>query len=202
VSIASFLRSSGRSKHEHIVFKIFASCPRMCAPYSQIAASFLEHYGRWVAFDSTTSPEVLLHTIRQSPLLLCACCLIAVRHHSMEAAQNLAPLLFEKAKFLLSSALLLSSQGLEFFQAVIVLCMWSTTVGQNPLGIDSWLVSGFALQHCLSTKLFRSITGNSTPFSQSRQHLDRLRIYNHLVLVHLQYVRTLHSYFATSKDGS
>lgn len=152
---------------------------------------FLEYYGRWVAFDSTTSPEVLLHTIRQSPLLLCACCLIAVRHYSMEAAQNLAPLLFEKSKALLSSALLRNSQSFEFFQAVIVLCMWSTTVGQNPLGIDSWLVSGFALQHCFATKIFKSITGNSTAFSQSRQHLDRLRVYNHLVLVHLQYVLAL-----------
>ena len=142
-----------------------------------------------MAFDATSSPEVLLHATRKSPLLLCACCLIAVRHYSLEAAQNLAPLLFEKAKSLLSSALLYSSQRIEFFQAAIVLCMWSTTVGQNPLGIDSWLVSGFALQHCFSTKLFQPLVSSSTtPFSQSRQHLDRLRVFNHLVLVHLQYV--------------
>lgn len=148
---------------------------------------FHEHYGRWVAFDPTTSSEVLLQTIRQSPLLLCACCLIAVRHYSMEAAQSLAPILFEKAQVLLSSALLVSAQNLEFFQAVIVLCMWSTTVGGSPLGIDSWLISGFGLQHCFSTKLFQPIVGTSSvAFCQSRQHLDRLRIFNHLVLVHLQ----------------
>lgn len=61
----------------------------------------------------------------------------------MEAAQVLAPTLFEKSKSLLSSALLVNPQQIEFFQAVIVLCMWSTTVGQNLLGIDSWLVSWF-----------------------------------------------------------
>jgi hypothetical protein len=147
--------------------------------------SFQEHYGRWLAFDPSTSPSVLLQTIRRSPLLLCACCLIAVRHFSVEAAAVLAPRLFETAKSLLASALLIGSQPIEFFQSVIVLGMWSTTVGQNPLAIDSWLISGFALQHCFSTKIFQPIVSGSS-FSQSRQFLDKLRIFNHLCLVHLQ----------------
>jgi hypothetical protein len=105
----------------------------------------------------------------------------------VDAAKALAPVLFEISKSLLSSALLVTPQRLEFFQAVIVLCMWSTTVGQNPLSIDSWLITGFALQHCFSTKLFQPIVGASTAVSQSRQFLDRLRIFNHLLLIHLQY---------------
>jgi hypothetical protein len=112
--------------------------------------------------------------------------LIAVRHFSVEAAATLAPKLFETVKSLLSAALLVSPQRLEFFQAVIVLCMWSTTVGQNPLSIDSWLISGFALQHCFSIKVFQPIVGSSDSFNQSRQFLDKLRIWNHLLLVHLQ----------------
>ncbi|KIW02086.1 hypothetical protein, variant [Verruconis gallopava] len=153
----------------------------------KLISIFQEHYGRWVAFDPTSQPETLLQTIRKSPLLLCACCLISIRHFSVAAAEALAPRLFDISKSLLSSALLKTPQSFEFFQSVIILCMWSTTVGQNPLSIDSWLVSGFALQHCFSTKLFQSIVADSSKVSQSRHLLDRLRVFNHLILVHLHY---------------
>lgn len=40
---------------------------------------FQEHYARWVSFDKTSATAVLLESVRKSPLLLTACCLIAVR---------------------------------------------------------------------------------------------------------------------------
>jgi hypothetical protein len=148
--------------------------------------SFREHYGRWVAFDETKPLETLLSTIRKSPLLLCACCLIAVRHTTQEAAAKVAPQLFDRARSQLSTALLVSPQPIEFFQAALVLCMWSTTVGQVPLSIDSWLLSGFAIQHCLSSDLFDSTTSKGRFLSTNKLNLDNWCLWNHLCLVHLQ----------------
>jgi hypothetical protein len=40
---------------------------------------FQTHYARWVCFDQDLPTAVLLDKVRKSPLLLTACCLIAVR---------------------------------------------------------------------------------------------------------------------------
>lgn len=151
-----------------------------------IKIRFREHYGRWVVFNEYTSPGTLLEETRQSPLLLCACCLIAVRHATEESASRLAPLLFNEAKSLLSTALLVVPQSIAFFQSALILSLWSTTIGQVPLSVDSWLLSGFALQHSLSSDLFAPITTTTSSASLTRDELNRWFIWNHLCLVHLQ----------------
>ncbi|KUJ13796.1 uncharacterized protein LY89DRAFT_650813, partial [Mollisia scopiformis] len=148
---------------------------------------FQEHYGRWVAFSETVSPNALLSNIRESPLLLCACCLIAVRHMTWNSTAELAPRLFQEAKSLLSAAVLEVPQSLAFFQAAVILSMWSTTIGQTPLSIDSWILSGFALQHSLASDLFASMMSGSRLGSLAKTELDRRCIWNHLCLAHLHY---------------
>lgn len=147
---------------------------------------FHQHYGRWVCFDPLMSSSAILDKAKQSPLLLCACCLIAVRHTNQELAARLAPALFEKAKSLLSIALLTSPQTIDFFQAAIVLSMWSTTVGQVPLSIDSWLLSGFAVQHCVSSDLFDPVLNGQDP-PRNKQDLELFCLWSHIALVHLHY---------------
>lgn len=153
---------------------------------TSLLSLFHEHYGYWVSFDASAPIARLLEDVRKSPLLLTACCLIAVRHVSQELASRLAPKLFQDAKALLSQAMLSVPQPLEFFQASLVLSMWSTTIGQLPLGIDSWLLSGFALQHSIASGLFSFARGTRS-IALEQQDLDRLCIWNHLCLVHLHY---------------
>jgi hypothetical protein len=100
----------------------------------------------------------------------------------------LAPRLFQEAKTLLSICLLDVPQSIEFFQAAVILSMWSTTIGQTPLSIDSWLLSGFALQHSFASEVFAPIMGRSAAqaVSLSKNELDRWCVWNHLCLVHLQ----------------
>ncbi|KAJ5674698.1 uncharacterized protein N7477_004632 [Penicillium maclennaniae] len=149
---------------------------------------FLKYYGRWITFDPESDPTVLLSKVRGSPLLFCASCLIAVRHTSTELAASLAPKLYECAQPLVSSALIAAPQPIEFFQATLILCMWSTTVGQVPLSIDSWLLSGFALQHCQSSPLFNVISSQSQqPMKMDGTILHRYCLWNHLCLAHLHY---------------
>lgn len=136
----------------------------------------------------TIAPQVMLSEIRKSSLLFCACCLIAVRHTTQERALALAPRLFQDSKALLSNILLDIPQSIEFFQAAVILSMWSTTIGQTPLSIDSWLLSGFALQHSLASDVFAPIIDPDHSGALSKNELDRWCIWNHLCLVHLQYV--------------
>ncbi|EXJ60252.1 hypothetical protein A1O7_04404 [Cladophialophora yegresii CBS 114405] len=152
---------------------------------STLLAIFAEHYGRWVFVDSFSSPEDLLKETRKSQLLLSACCLIAVRHTNSDLALLLAPELFEKSKTLLSSALLSTPQTFDFFQAAVILSMWSTTVGQVPLSIDSWLLSGFAIQHCLSSDIFSEVVNGAS--RGTNRSMAALKLWNHLCLVHLHY---------------
>ena len=155
-------------------------------PLMLIYFRFQEHYGRWVSFSATIPLNTLVVEMRKSPLLLCACCLIAVRHTTQESASVLAPQLFQDAKTLLSASLLDVPQSIEFFQAALVLSMWSTTIGQTPLSIDSWLLSGFALQHSLASDIWGPIANAKNSTVLSKNELDRWCIWNHLCLVHLQ----------------
>lgn len=149
---------------------------------------FLEHYGRWIIYDPDSDPVAILPRVKKSPLLFCACCLIAVRHTSEELAASLAPRLYECARSFVSSTLLEAPQPIEFFQAILILCMWSTTVGQVPLSIDSWLLSGFALQHSQSSPLFAVVTSQTPPtIHLDEKTFDHCCLWNHLCLAHLHY---------------
>ncbi|CAO2657023.1 Nn.00g058260.m01.CDS01 [Neocucurbitaria sp. VM-36] len=150
-----------------------------------LLSMFQEHYGRWVSFDPLIPTAILLEDVRKSPLLLTACSLIAVRHTSQDLASRLAPTLFKEAKALISAAMLSTPQPIEFFQASLILSMWSTTIGQVPLSIDSWLLSGFALQHSITSGLFGFATDSKSGLN--KHELDRLCVWNHLCLVHLHY---------------
>ena len=159
--------------------------------------SFLKHYSRWVRFDPMSDPNIVLAKVVKSPLLLCACSLIAVRHTNEDLASELAPKLYSCASNLVSAAILTSPQPIEFFQAAVILCLWSTTVDQVPFSIDSWLLSGFAIQHCqASSGLFDENITSPSPTSTSgdqplllfnKSNADYWYIWNHLCMVHLQY---------------
>lgn len=118
----------------------------------QLLDSFTNQYGRWVTLREGDQDGPGLD-FWSSPLLLCACCLIAIRHWPGPSARRTADVLFSEAKSLLSQQLLQSPQPLAFFQAVLVLSLWSTTVGQKPLSIDSWMITGFAIQHGLASRV-------------------------------------------------
>ena len=153
---------------------------------SLIDARFRVHYGRWVKFNEYLSTEKLLLQVRKSPLLLCSICLIAVRHTTQDLAAKLAPSLFKEAKSLVASSLLTVPQSIEFFQATLILSLWSTTIGQVPLSIDSWLLTGYALQQALASSHFNEVLRPDPRPLTSRSHLDAWCIWNHLCVAHLQ----------------
>ena len=154
--------------------------------YSLTTGRFHVHYGRWVKFTDDMSTEALLLQVRKSPLLLCSIFLIAVRHTAQELADRLAPTLFEEAKRLIASSLLVVPQTIEFFQAALVLSLWSTTIGQVPLSVDSWLLTGYALQQCLASPLFNEVFQADVRLAINHRHHSALCMWNHLSVAHLQ----------------
>ncbi|PLB52112.1 hypothetical protein P170DRAFT_453613 [Aspergillus steynii IBT 23096] len=155
------------------------------------ALSLLElfhiNYGRWVKFPEHVSTDTLLARIRGSPVLVCSILLIAVRHTTQDLADRLAPQLFREVKSLITSSLLIVPQSLHFFQAVLILSLWSTTIGQVPLGVDSWLLTGYALQQALISPDFTEVFRSSMVLPTARSHIDAWCLWNHLCLAHLQY---------------
>lgn len=148
---------------------------------------FRVHYGRWVRFSEDVTTEVLLSQVRKSPVLLCSVLLIAVRHTTQALADELAPRLFREARSLISRALLVVPQSIEHFQAALILSLWSTTIGQLPLSIDSWLLTGYALQQGFASSCFPDISKTSSSWDIEKAHVDAWCLWNHLCVAHLQY---------------
>ncbi|KAK9415739.1 hypothetical protein SUNI508_10217 [Seiridium unicorne] len=152
-----------------------------------LLALFHLNYGRWVRFPEGISTETLLLRVRKSPLLLCSIFLIAVRHTNQNSAAILAPKLFHESKRLIAISLLEVPQTIEFFQAVLILSLWSTTVGQVPLSIDSWLLTGYAIQQALASPHFAATLREGDSFPVNGPQLDTWFIWNHICVAHLQY---------------
>jgi hypothetical protein len=89
---------------------------------------------------------------------------------------------------LVTSSLLIVPQPIEFFQAVLILSLWSTTIGQVPLSVDSWLLTGYALQQALASPDFVQVFRITSDISVARSCIDAWCLWNHLCLAHLQYV--------------
>ncbi|KAH8169459.1 hypothetical protein LIA77_10003 [Sarocladium implicatum] len=148
---------------------------------------FHTHYGRWVKFPDNMTPDTLLQRVRRSPLLICSILLIAVRHSTQELADRLAPKLFQEAKRLVASALLDVWQTIEHFQAALILSLWSTSIDQTPLSIDSWLLTGYALQQAVASPVFSDVLRSpGTASSIKSGQLATWCLWNHLCLAHLQ----------------
>ncbi|RAH67268.1 uncharacterized protein BO66DRAFT_329522, partial [Aspergillus aculeatinus CBS 121060] len=152
---------------------------------------FHTHYGRWVKFPEDLSTPALLSRIRRSSLLTCSVLLIAVRHTTPDLADRLAPQLFREAKRLVTSSLLVVPQTTPFFQAVLILSLWSTTIGQVPLSVDSWLLTGYALQQALISPDFVEVMRPDAALPTVQKHVDAWCLWNHLCLAHLQHVPPL-----------
>lgn len=145
----------------------------------------MQNYGRWIRFDESNGSGQVLYDTLESPLLLYSILLIAVRHTNDHLACVAAPILLREAQQLLSQSLLTVDDNAAFFQAVLILSLWSTTVGQMPLSMDGWLMTNYAIQHALVSPLFSPLfIGGCQELTDAE--LDVFCIWTHLCLAHLQ----------------
>lgn len=166
----------------------------------------MKEYGKWIGFPDLSS--LLSHLRLHCPLLLSATCLIASRHlPSSPTLDTLVSNLFADSRRLLSLALLNVPRNVETLQAILILSVWSPLAKRDnpqekPLSggrtLDSWLVSGYGLMLGMSVIRLNDLTravefkGPRTPVGgHTKENAEgvsqRLRVWNHLCLIHLQY---------------
>ena len=142
--------------------------------------------------------------------MLTATCLIASRHLPFSSTlDTLVSNLFAESRRLLSLALLNVPRNVETLQAILILSVWSPLAKrlsprERPLSggrtLDSWLVSGYGIMLGMTVIRFNDLTrpggaefkGPRTPVGGNVKEnaegvSQRLRVWNHLCLIHLQY---------------
>ncbi|KAI7247292.1 hypothetical protein KC352_g13804 [Hortaea werneckii] len=165
------------------------------AEANMLLSTFKTRYGRWIGINESDDETWNMRTVRH-PLLFTASCLVATRHSSEYGPHPEADRLFFQAKDELSASLLRIQQPLAFFQAVLILSLWSTTAGQQPLSLDSWLITGYALQHSLASAVFQGLNNRTANCS-----FAAWSVRNHLCLSHLHAcISTRRTAVVTSSD--
>jgi len=184
--------------------------------------SFIKEYGKWIGFPPL--PTLLNHLRHHSPLLLTATSLIASRHlPTTPTLDTHVTSLFAESRRLLSLALLNVPRNVETLQAILILSVWSplakreATPQNRPLQggrtLDSWLVSGYGVMLGMTVIRFNDLTRGVSAFRGPRTPVggggkennpdgvsQRLRVWNHLCLIHLQYVPSLDSPLSLQHD--
>ncbi|GMG19506.1 unnamed protein product [[Candida] boidinii] len=116
---------------------------------------FRDRYGRWVSFPDSYSTAKLMIRIRyKCPLFLTVACTLALKFSDPFLKDNIYKLLIKVIKHDLDSSLLDfpycnfygRGGGLEFLQSLIILSIYGLCLSQDDLQIDSWYLSGIAIQ--------------------------------------------------------
>ncbi|KAG9708926.1 MFS general substrate transporter, partial [Aureobasidium melanogenum] len=142
---------------------------------------FQQHYGRWLSVAETNTPSTGLGTVRD-PLLLCAICLVASRHSLIQID---AIALFAEVRSLLGDNLQQPQRPLAFFQASLVLSLWSSAFGPPLTSPDAWLVTGMALQQGMVSDVIKDVAMGNIRDMKDAARLNLLYLWNHLCLSHL-----------------
>ena len=119
-----------------------------------------------------------------SRLLLCSIYLIVLRH-SDNVSEALAPALLRETKRLLGHSLLGVIDSLDTFRSLLVLSLWSTSVGGELLGIDGWLLTSYAIQHGKIGMTFQEAFKKSSR-GLGNDQMDAWCIWVHICVAHLQ----------------
>lgn len=160
------------------VFVISASYLR---GFRLTSGRFAEHWGLWISLSKNTRLSVKLRETQ--PLLFSAACLLASRFVP-EVSKSTIHEMYAQVRRLLASVLLNAPPlGYETLQALFLLSMWSPTV-QTAVPIDSWLLSGVALNHAILS--FDFIDGEGAT-DVNEDTFREMRIWNGLCVTQLQY---------------
>lgn len=138
---------------------------------------FQKHYGRWIAISEGENDTFTVESI-DSALLLCSCCLIAVRHSNEQYHKSST--LFAEARSLLGDSVFNASHSIEFFQAIVLLSLWPTSSGGQLLSMDPWLLTGIAFQHATVS----NVGGICLDINKPGASVG-VRVWNHICLSHL-----------------
>ena len=148
---------------------------------------FFQRVGPWIGISSWNAISEARDVRRISPLLFAAICLQGGRLDATFCNTAQHDQLYEHVRTLTGKELLISPLPLESVCALLILAMWSTSPKEKAEFIDSWLMSGYAVQQAKLSINFTDLLKN---LNEGRaDHIDqrRLRLWNMICLCHLQF---------------
>ena len=148
---------------------------------------FFQRVGPWIGVTNWNAISEARDVRRISPLLFAAICLQGGRLDPSFCNSPQHDQLYEHVRSLSGRELLISPLPLESVCALLILAMWSTSPKEKAEFIDSWLMSGYAVQQAKLTINFSALLKN---LNQGKaDHIDqrKLRLWNMICLCHLQF---------------
>lgn len=148
---------------------------------------FFSRVGPWIGVSSWNAISEARDVRRISPLLFAAICLQGCRLDPSFCNSPQHDQLYEHVRTLTGRELLISPLPIESVCALLILAIWSTSPKDKAEFIDSWLMSGYAVQQA---KLSINFTGLLKNLNEGKaDHIDqrRLRLWNMICLCHLQF---------------
>lgn len=148
---------------------------------------FFQRVGPWIGVSTWNAISEARDVRRISPLLFAAICLQGGRLDPTFCNSAQHDQLYEHVRTLTGRELLISPLPLESVCALLILAMWSTSPKEKAEYIDSWLMSGYAVQQAKLSINFTSLLKNLN--EGKADHIDqrRLRLWNIICLCHLQF---------------
>lgn len=153
----------------------------------QLQELFFQRVGPWIGVTNWNAISEARDVRRISPLLFAAICLQGGRLDASFCNSAQHDQLYEHVRSLTGRELLISPLPLESVCALLILAIWSTSPKEKAEYIDSWLMSGYAVQQAMLTINFTALLKNLN--DGKANHLDqrRLRLWNMICLCHLQF---------------
>ena len=148
---------------------------------------FFSRVGPWIGVSSWNAISEARDVRRISPLLFAAICLQGCRLDPTFCNSPQHDQLYEHVRTLTGRELLISPLPIESVCALLILAIWSTSPKDKAEFIDSWLMSGYAVQQAKLSINFTALLKN---LNEGRaDHIDqrRLRLWNMICLCHLQF---------------
>lgn len=148
---------------------------------------FFQRVGPWIGVSNWNAISEARDVRRISPLLFAAICLQGGRLDASFCNSSQHDQLYEHVRSLTGRELLISPLPIESVCALLILAIWSTSPKEKAEYIDSWLMSGYAVQQAKLSINFSQLLKNLN--EGKADHLDqrKLRLWNMICLCHLQF---------------
>lgn len=153
----------------------------------QLQELFFQRVGPWIGVTNWDAISEARDVRRISPLLFAAICLQGGRLDPSFCNSAQHDQLYEHVRALTGRELLISPLPLESVCALLILAIWSTSPKEKAEFIDSWLMSGYAVQSAMLTINFTALLKNLN--DGKADHIDqrKLKLWNMICLCHLQF---------------
>lgn len=153
----------------------------------QLQELFFQRVGPWIGVTNWDAISEARNVRRISPLLFAAICLQGGRLDPSFCNSAQHDQLYEHVRSLTGRELLISPLPVESVCALLILAIWSTSPKEKAEYIDSWLMSGYAVQQAMLTINFTALLKNLNDGKADPLDQRKLRLWNMICLCHLQF---------------